>query len=160
MDVKVEFPKKEDWNRVNVLARQVHELHVRWRPDLFLYVEEVIGAGQFEEMIQEEKILVAKLQEEIVGYVTFCMKEKNHSGMRYRKYLCIDAICVDEKERGKGIGTLLLRHTRKIAEENGCTDLYLTVNEENEDAIKLYEKFGMKVKNIAYSMQIEKMGVE
>ena len=32
--------------------------------------------------------------------------------------------------------------------------MYLTVNEENINAIKLYEKFGFKVKSIAYSMQI------
>jgi len=31
---------------------------------------------------------------------------------------------------------------------------YLTVNEENVSAIKLYEEFGFKVKSIAYSMQI------
>lgn len=30
----------------------------------------------------------------------------------------------------------------------------LTVNKENENAIKVYEEFGFKVKSIAYSMQI------
>ena len=32
--------------------------------------------------------------------------------------------------------------------------MYLTVNQENESAIKVYEKFGFKVKNIAYMMKI------
>lgn len=65
MQTIIQIPKIEDFEAVNRLAKQVHELHVKWRPDL-----------------------------------------------------------------------------------------YLTVNEENENAIKMYEKFGMKVKNIAYSMEI------
>ena len=32
--------------------------------------------------------------------------------------------------------------------------MYLTVNEENEKAISVYEELGFKVKSIAYSMQI------
>ena len=38
--------------------------------------------------------------------------------------------------------------------KNRYTDLRLTVNEENRDAIHLYEKIGFKVKNIAYMMQL------
>ena len=74
--------------------------------------------------------------------------------MRYRKQLNIEAICVDEKYRGNGIGTQLLEHLRNTGKEQGCTDMYLTVNQENENAIKVYEKFGFKVKNIAYMMKL------
>ena len=74
--------------------------------------------------------------------------------MRYRKQLQIEAICVDEKTRGKGIGTELLKYVRKFGKENNCTDLYLTVNKENKNALKVYEEFGFKVKSIAYSMEI------
>lgn len=154
MQTIIQIPKIEDFEAVNRLAKQVHELHIKWRPDLFLSVEEVIVKEEFEEMIKNETIVIAKWQNEIVGYLTFSVQEKNYHGMRYRKQLTIDAICVDEKCRGKGIGNTLLNYIRKVAKENGCTDLYLTVNEENENAIKMYEKFGMKVKNIAYSMEI------
>ncbi len=47
-----------------------------------------------------------------------------------------------------------LEHLKSIGKEKGCTDIYLTVNEENENAIKLYEKFGFKIKSLTYSMQI------
>ena len=66
----------------------------------------------------------------------------------------IDVIVVDEEHRGKGIGTKLLTFIKDYSKSIGCTDLRLTVNEENKDAIKMYEKFGMTVKNITYSMQI------
>lgn len=38
MQITIEIPKIEDFEKVNVLAKQVHELHVNWRPDLFLSV--------------------------------------------------------------------------------------------------------------------------
>ena len=154
MQVVIEIPRIKDFNRVNELAKQIHELHVNWRPDLFLSVDEVISKEDFEKMIQAKEIFVAKLQDEIVGYITFNIKEKNNHSMRYRKQLQIEAICVDEKNRGKGIGTELLKHIKEFGKENNCTDLYLTVNKENENAIKVYEEFGFKVKSIAYSMQI------
>lgn len=154
MNITIELPKLDDFKEVNKLAKQVHELHVNWRPDLFLSVDEVISKECFEEMIQAKEIFIARIQDEIVGYITFNIKEKNNSSMRYRKQLQIEAICVDEKDRGKGIGTALLEYTKKYGKENDCTDMYLTVNEENKKAIKVYEEFGFKIKSIAYSMQI------
>ncbi len=154
MQITIEIPKIEDLKKVNELAKQVHELHVNWRPDLFLSVDEIISKEDFEKMIQDKEIFVARIEDEIVGYITINIKEKNNPSMRYRKQLQIEAICVDEKNRGKGIGTELLEYVRKFGKENNCTDLYLTVNKENEKAIKVYEEFGFKVKSIAYSMQI------
>lgn len=154
METIIEIPKIEDFKKVNKLAKQVHELHVNWRPDLFLSVDEVISKEDFEKMIQANEIFVAKIQDEILGYITINIKEKNNHSMRYRKQLQIEAICVDEKSRGKGIGTELLKYVRKFGKENNCTDLYLTVNKENKNALKVYEEFGFKVKSIAYSMQI------
>ena len=97
MQTTIEIPQIEDFNRVNELAKQVHELHVNWRPDLFLSVDEVIVKENFKEMIQAKEIFVAKIQDEIVGYITFNIKEKNNPSMRYRKQLQIEAICVDRK---------------------------------------------------------------
>jgi len=153
--MKIEIPKLKDYESVNKLAFQVHEIHVNWRPDLFISVDEVINEDQFKKLISNKQIFVAKIKEEIVGYIIIDIVEKINHSMRYRKQLNINAMCVDENHRGKGIGTQLLKHVKQIAIENNCTDLYLTVNAENESAIKTYERFGMKVKNIAYSMRID-----
>ena len=152
--MKIEVPKMIDYIEINNLAKQVHELHVNWRPDLFLSVNEVIKKEELKEKIDNGEIFVAKLENNIVGYIIFNIKEKNNPNMRYRKQLNIEAICIDEKNRGRGIGTELLKFVRVIAKKNNCTDMYLTLNEENINAIKIYEKFGFRVKNIAYSMQI------
>lgn len=154
MELKIEIPQIKDWEKVNELAKQVHKLHVNWRPDLFLDVENVISVEDFEKLVENEEIIVAKSEDKIVGYVMYNIKEIDRPTMKYRKQLSIEAICVEEKSRTQGIGTKLLNYAKKIGEEKNCTNLYLTVNEENEGAIKLYEKFGFKVKNIAYSIDI------
>lgn len=154
--MKIEIPKMEDLDSINIIARQVHEIHVFWRPDLFVSVDEAINKEELEELINNEEIFVAKENNNIVGYVIIKIMEKNNRKMRYRKILEISNLGVEEKYRNKGIGTELLNFIKNKSIENNCTDLYLTVNEENKNAIKLYEKFGFRIKNIAYSMQIEK----
>ena len=150
----IEIPKITDHEQINNLAIQVHKIHVNWRSDVFLDVSEVINKKELEERIQNKEIIVAKLENTIVGYATFNIKENENPIMKYAKILKIEAICVDKNNRCKGIGTKLLEHIKNIAKENNCTQICLTVNEENIQAIKVYEKFGFKVRNISYSMNI------
>ena len=82
MQIKIEVPRIEDFKEVNKLAKQVHDLHVKWRPDLFLSIDEVISIEEFEKMIQNKEIIIAKIQDEIVGYTTFNIKEKDKPGFR------------------------------------------------------------------------------
>lgn len=150
----IEIPKITDYTEINNLAKQVHELHVNWRPDLFADVENVIEKENLEIMINNKEIYIAKENSKIIGYITVSVKDKTNPIMRPKKYLSIDSICVDKKNRNQGVGTALIDFSKELAKIKQCTDLYLTVNQENFKAIKLYEKLGFKVKNISYSMKI------
>lgn len=152
--MEIVVPKIEDYKRVNEIAREVHDLHVKWRPDLFVSVENVILEDRFKSLIEDKKIYVIKDNEVIVGYAITCIKEKENHGMRKRKQFDIEAIGIGEEYRRKGYGTKLLNYLKDLAKELECTDMYLTVNEENIPAIKNYEKFGFKLKNIAYSIEL------
>ncbi len=68
--------------------------------------------------------------------------------------LCVDTLCIDEKFRGQGIGTKMLEFAKRLGKEKNCTDMYLTVNPNNKNAIKVYENFGMEVHNISYMMKL------
>lgn len=152
--MEIVVPKIEDYKRVNEIAKQVHDLHVKWRPDLFVSVENVILEDRFKSLIEDKKIYVIKDNEVIVGYAITCIKEKENHWMRKRKQFDIEAIGIGEEYRRKGYGTKLLNYLKDLAKELECTDMYLTVNEENIPAIKNYEKFGFKLKNIAYSIEL------
>jgi putative acetyltransferase len=66
--------------------------------------------------------------------------------MPYRKvaHQCLFSIIVDQKHRGKGVGTLLLNNLMHLAKEQFRMDvLYLEVYDGNP-AINLYRRFGFK----------------
>ena len=148
--MNIVLPEINDVKEINEIARQVHDLHVNWRPDIFVSVENPVQEDRLKELIENKEIYVIK-EEKIIGYAIIKIKEKKSYGTHYRKYLCIEVIAIDEAHRGKGYGTKLIEFLKDLGRKEDCTDLYLNVNEENKDAIKLYEKIGMRVKNISYS---------
>lgn len=152
--LKIIQPTIDECSKINELAKQVHKLHVNWNPDLFLDVEEVIPMERLNKLLENDSIYVAKINSEIVGYIIIDIKEKDNGFIRYRKLLSIDTLCIDEDFRGQGIGTKMLEFAKNIAKEQNCTDMHLTVNPNNENAIKVYEKFGMKVHNLSYMMKL------
>ena len=152
--IKIIQPKVENQVEINNLAKQVHKLHVNWNPDMFLDVEQVIPIERLKKLLEKESIYIAKIENKIVGYIIINIKEKNNNFMRYRKILSIDTLCIDEKFRGQGIGTKMLEFAKRLGKEKNCTDMHLTVNPNNKNAIKVYENFGMKVNNISYMMKL------
>ena len=57
MELKIEIPQIGDFKKVNELAKQVQELHVQWRPDLFISVENVISPEDFERFVEEKQFV-------------------------------------------------------------------------------------------------------
>jgi len=57
----------------------------------------------------------------------------------------ISVIVVDEGQRGKGLGSLLLKKAIEIAKKNGCKSVLLDVDVGNGAAQALYEKFGFRI---------------
>lgn len=77
-------------------------------------VEQVIPIERLEKLLETESIYIAKIENKIVGYIIIDVKEKDNGFIRYRKILCIDTLCIDEKFRGQGIGTKMLEFAQKL----------------------------------------------
>ncbi|MEQ9618592.1 MAG: GNAT family N-acetyltransferase [Deltaproteobacteria bacterium] len=58
----------------------------------------------------------------------------------------VSVLAVDEKHRGKGIGSLLLRKAVNTAKKRNCKSVLLDVNGNNESALALYGKFGFRLR--------------
>jgi ribosomal protein S18 acetylase RimI-like enzyme len=58
-------------------------------------------------------------------------------------YVC--AMALFPEYRGRGLGTGLLEIVRELAREADCTELSLIVFEQNEAAVRLYQRHGYKV---------------
>jgi len=90
--------------------------------------KEIIDQGGF--------IFYAKLDGEIVGTASLLKK----SGSVFE----LGKMAVSEKAQGYGIGTVLLRHCIKFAEELSIEKLILYSNTRLESAIHLYKKYGFQ----------------
>ena len=133
---------------VNRLARQVHEMHVQWRPDLYQMPEELFPEELYAEMVKNRELYVAKLDGAVIGFALLRMRVSEGVGKVTRKIMLIDQVCVDEALRNHGIGTQMMEEVRALARAFGCTDLQLGVYPQNDAAVSFYQKCGFMIRSI------------
>lgn len=66
-------------------------------------------------------------------------------------------IAVIENKKGKGFGNMLMQHLINFATEQNLNEIYLTVDLQNINAIKLYQKYHFEIeskKNEYYLMKL------
>ncbi|MDO5400239.1 MAG: GNAT family N-acetyltransferase [Eubacteriales bacterium] len=146
--------QEADREAVNSLARQVHELHVNWRPDIFRPSAEFYNEKGFAKFFAEKLMYVAEANGEVAAYVRFDLRELNHWSLMPRKILYVEELCVAEPFRHQGIGRQLMLELREIAKERGCTDMELSAVPQNETAIRLYESLGFTVRHMDFQMKL------
>ncbi|HZP89308.1 MAG TPA: GNAT family N-acetyltransferase [Burkholderiales bacterium] len=61
----------------------------------------------------------------------------------------LDKLYVHARMRGRGYGSLLIRHVESKALERGCTRLELQVNKHNRGAIEMYQRYGFTIARAA-----------
>lgn len=123
--------------------------HYNHRKDIFKYrtIDE-IKEYVLEEVEKGLKILGYFKDEKLVGYISYKIKE------RVNKFLWLDEFVVTEKERGRGIGTLLMEEIKKISEKERVKRIELNCWSFNEDAIKLYRKLGYKEQRVILEKEV------
>ena len=144
----LELATPKDRAEVNRLARQVHEMHVAWRPDLYTMPEELFPEALFSELAKNRELYVAKMDGTVVGFALLRMKMSQGPGLVTRKVMLIDQVCVDEALRNHGIGTRMMEEVRILAKAFGCTELLLSVYPQNDAAVSFYQKCGFMIQNI------------
>ena len=144
----LELAVSADREAVNVLAREVHAMHVAWRPDIYEMVEEMYPQDRFSEEVARRQLYVAKIGGQVTGYVLLKIREYNWPGVVKRKVMVVDEIAVDDRCRNQGIGTVMMEEVRVLAKAFGCTDLQLGVYPQNDPAVAFYQKCGFTIRSI------------
>ena len=144
----IELAAKQDREAVERLAKQVHALHVQWRPDLYTMPGELYPQELFSEMIQNRELYVAKIDGIVAGYCRLVMKQASGIGIVPRKVMLIDQFCVDEALQNHCIGTQMAAEIRVLAKAFGCTDLQLGVYPQNDAAVSFWQKCGFMIQSI------------
>lgn len=144
----LELAKYSDREAVNNIAREVHAMHVAWRPDIYEMVDTLYPEDRFQEAIKQRQLYVAKIDSIVVGYVLVKIRDYAWPGVVRRKVMLVDELCVEEMARGQGVGTEMMVDVRALAKAFGCTDLQLGVYPQNDAAVAFYQKCGFTIRSI------------
>ena len=140
------------------LLVQVCNVHQEIRPDIFKRDGVKYTEADLQELLRDESrpVWCALEDGRFLGYC-FCQWQEYHdsSVSTDRKELYIDDLCVDESARGRGVATALYRHVTAWARSEGCDIITLNVWCGNDNAMRFYEKMGMKPRKITMEMPLE-----
>ena len=143
----VRFARQEDLERVNELRKEVNELHVNGRPDIFKggFGEEIKNYIYNVWSADNKDILVAEREGIICGFACVQYVDRPESPyMKERKFYDIDEFGVDEKFRRQGVATELVEFAKEDAKNRGFEKIELNMWEFNEEALAFYEAVGFK----------------
>jgi len=101
------------------------------------------------------ELLVAKIDDEIVGtgYVRIMTNQKLY--LNYTRYAYLGFMYVSPQHRGKGINKMIIDHLKDWARDQGLTELRLQVFNDNEPAIKAYQKVGFEKLMLEMRMSLD-----
>ena len=144
----IQLATKADRTAVNEIARQVHALHVEWRPDIYCMADELYPQDRFDDCVANRQLYVAKIEGNVVGYALLRTRDVNVNGLKPCRIMLIDEFGVHEAARGHGIGTEMMADIRALAKAFRCNHLQLGVNPQNDGAIRFYERNGFMIRSI------------
>ena len=150
----LELARLSDGQAINTLARQIHEVHISWRPDIYTMPQILYPEARIREEIQNRNLYVARIGDAVVGYVLLEIRMIEKTGLVKRKIMHIHELCVEQSCRGQGIGTQIMAEVRILAKAFGCTDLQLGVYPQNDEAVSFYQKCGFMIQSITMQRKV------
>ena len=145
--MNVRFATEADLDRVNELRKQVNDLHVKGKPEIFKpgFPQELRDHIYTIRDDPKQRIVVAERDGVLCGFAVLNhVVRPENPFMSERNYLDIDEFCVDEAYRRQGVGTALIDFARAYAKEQGLERVELNVWEFNKDALAFYEAAGFQ----------------
>lgn len=144
----------EDTWAINALAREVHAMHVAWRPDIYEMVDNLYTEERVSTAIKCRELYTAKIDNTVIGYVSVKARKYEWPGVVKRKVMFVDELCVSQPFRGQGIGKAMMEDVKALARAFGCTDLQLGVYPQNDTAVSFYQKCGLTIRSIDMQMKL------
>ena len=148
--VKIRRAKEQDAERILYLLHQILEIHAAIRPDIFRSGTTKYAREEILDIMRDNQrptYVAVDENDKVLGYALCRIRERPFlSTMVPFTEMFIDDFCVDESERGKGIGRALFEYIKEEAKRIGCYEVTLTVWEGNDSAKAFYDKMGMKPK--------------
>jgi ribosomal protein S18 acetylase RimI-like enzyme len=125
------------------------------KEDMEIYIKKSFSYDQLEKELNNNnsRFYIAKNNKKSVAYMKINFIKK-HTNKNLKESLEMQRIYVLQKYKNKHIGKMLIEKAIEIAKENNQSYIWLGVWEKNINAIKFYEKQGLK----KYSSHIFQLG--
>lgn len=149
--------EREDYENINVLMNEVHNLHVLNRSDIYRNTDVVLPQDDFENIINDRNkiAILATIDSEVVGVCFVTIKEiRHHDTLVSRRIAYMDDLCVHSHYRRRGIGDMLFEEIKKRASKNNADSLELMVWEFNKGAYDFYRHKNMKTRSRILEMKL------
>ena len=143
--VTVRFAREEDLDRVNELRRQVNDLHVAGKPEIFKpgFGDELRDYLRVIFRDPRQRVVVAELSGTVCGFAVLNHINRPETPYMFeRDYLDVDEFCVDKNCRRQGVAGAMIRFIRDFAKGEGFSRLELNMWEFNRGALAFYEAAG------------------
>ena len=140
-----------DFDAVNDLFMQLHDLHVEHRPDLYRRIDKpaTTRAWDYEASLEDKDIIMlgAEADGKIVGFCITEIRRSESKALVPRISAHIKNLAVDRNYRRQGIGKALYDAAVTRGKAYGAGAVELEVFSFNDSAIAFYRSLGMTVQS-------------
>ena len=162
MGIEVRLARRDELPRVNELRRQVNDVHVDGRPDIFKPgFNEALQNHVYDEFDDPNAdIIVALADGVIAGFATVQYIRRPESPYTLpRDFYRVEEFGVDSAFRRRGVATALVAFVRRDARAKGFPRVELDAWAFNEGAIAFYNGAGFKPFRVYFEMDTGDQGV-
>ena len=143
----IRFANIEDIEQVNIIRKEVNDLHVKGEPNIFKpgFCKEMQEFVKTFLNNENKMLLVCEENKQICAYAMLEIVTKEETPYRYKlKFLEIQEIGTLSTKQGKGYGKALIEKIKQIATENNIKNIDLNVWTFNKQALEFYKKTGFE----------------
>lgn len=148
MEISIRNANLDEYQRAETIMKQVHQMHIGWRPDIYQYNETVLPLEIYEQAVKDNTFFVAECEGIIAGILFIVYRHMEAPNLVTRNTIFVDSMAVEDKYRGKGIGHAFFDFLKELKRQKGYDGIELQVNAKNEAAYKMYTDYGFTNKSI------------
>ena len=155
MNIQVRRAESRDYNDIERIMKQAHQIHVSLRPDIYRSADPVLSPQDYELRLDSGVWWAAECDGTIRGFMEIYRRHYSSHAQMPRDTLFIATIAVDEPYRSQGIGHALLQKAKELRDAAGMASIELQVNALNTAAMHMYESFGFVPESINMELRKE-----
>lgn len=152
MEIHIRSSRRDEYKAIETIMKQVQQMHIDWRPDIYKYSETVLPLEVYEQAVEAGTFFIAECEGCVAGILFIAYRHIENPNQMTRDIIFVDSMAVDEKYRGKGIGHAFFDFLKDLKSQKGYDGIELQVNAKNEVAYKIYSDYGFTNKSVTMEL--------